>query len=791
MILHYLKITLRSLKKRPLLSGLNVFGLSVGLACFLVIMLYLFQEENYEKGIADYERVYRLEGHYLGMGRIAWTPANLSHKLEEVPEIEHHTLLQRHYSKEVKVDEVKHRLAGAFTADDGFFKVFDMDFLIGDKSVALDGPDKAVLTESAAMRLFQRTDVMGETIAWNDTTELIVTGVLKQDILKTHMTFDLIRSMGEPEAYSAPSWWNTGMYTYAKTYKQEPVAQLNTRLDSIASRYAFPVLYPQQDIGFEEWITTDNIVRFFAKPIRDIYLESDLQFELSANGDRQTRVTLRVIALFILTIAAINFMNLTTAKSSQRTKEIGVRKVLGTLKQHLVSQFLLESIFITLVATVIGAGLSELFIVLINDAYGEMISVSLLNYPILLVYVMIGVVLLGVLAGMYPAFYLSSVKMVPLLKGMRLGSVLNLGAAKLLRNGLVVVQFTISSTLIIASLFIYQQLKFLKDIDVGFDQDQVMIINNSGKLGANRNAFREEALKLPGIEQGSYGFRLPADGASSSLSVMLNKEESVLFEQFQVDPYYHETLGLTLKEGEWLSDQGAGLDSLVVLNEAAIKALQIEEPIGKVFGNYWRIVGVVEDFYYGDFKQEIQPVAFVHMPEHFRQLALRVEAGTNPKARVEALWSSFSDEPFDAHYLDHNYEQILSKEQQSADAVLIFTTLAIFISCLGLFGLSAFTADQRLHEFGIRKVLGAGVGDIVRIFSFDFVRLILLAFVIAVPLSIYGMNLWLQEFVQQISLSVWVFFVACIAALGVAFGTILFQSLKAGRLNPVDTIRNE
>ncbi|MEC7753577.1 FtsX-like permease family protein [Roseivirga sp. UBA1976] len=794
MIAHYLKTSFRALRKNPLLSTLNIVGLSVGLGCFLVIVTYLYQENTYEKGFTDYDRIYRLEEEFLGMGRTAWSTSNLQYKLNEIPEIESYVRLSVDQGNEAKAinGEKIIKMPKVLKATDGLFEVFDFSLQQGDVARAIDGPNKAVLTKDFARRLFATEDVMGKTFEYMG-KELMVTGVLADQVFETHLKFDFISSNLYNPEYTDKRWWGIGGYIYIKTTEPLKPQLLNKQLDEISKTYVYPVVN-NSELSAEEWLSSANKIQFFAKPIRDIYLGSNEKFEIGANGDKQTRVTLSIIGIFILVIAIINFMNLTTARSSLRTKEIGLRKVLGTRRGRLVFQFLTESTLITLFAALIGAGLSELFITLLNQKLGEVIGLSILSYPMLGVYILLGVLVVGFLAGIYPAFYLSSVKMIPLLKGMKLGQVLNLGNARTLRNGLVVLQFTISSTLIIGSYFVYSQLQHLKSVDVGFDKEQVLVISHSFDATVNLEALRNELLTVPGVEQASFNSRLPADRSVNIMSTMLGPEKSVAFNAFQVDPYYAETLGLQLLQGKWFSPGQSVSDSLVVLNRAGLEAVGLEgDPVGQVFGNYWRVIGVVEDFIVDNYREQIGPAIMTYDQSSPGQLAIKLSSQNVAAtvASVQKVWEGLMAGPFEYKYLDQNFTEILNKEKQNADAVLVFTILAIFISCLGLFGLAAFMADQRAHEFGIRKVLGASVADIVRNFGFDFTRLIVLAFVVAIPVSVYAVNLWLNGYANRIELGVLGFVIAALLSFGIAFLTIAFQSLKAGRLNPVKTLRNE
>lgn len=794
MMNHYLKTSFRALSRRPLLSILNIIGLSVGLGCFLVIALYLYQENTYEKGFSDYDRIYRLEEEFLGMGRTASASSNLQYQLDEIAGVESYVRLTLVARSEgvVEIGDKKIKSPAVLNATEGMFDVFDFDFQQGDPITALDGPDKAVLTKEFAIRLFGGENAVGRTFQFQD-KDLVVTGVLAEQPFRSHLKFDFISSNLYNPKYSDNRWWMIGGSLYVKMVRPVSPDEINTRLDEIAKTHAYPIVN-NSELSPDEWLASANKVQFFAKPIRDIYLRSNVKFELSPNGDAQSRATLSIIGTFILLIAIINFMNLTTARSSQRTKEIGVRKVLGTRKGGLVSQFLLESTLITFLAAVVGAGLSEIFIALLNQALGEVVSISILGYPVLGLYVFIGVFAVGILAGLYPAFYLSSVKMIPLLKGMKLGQVLNLGNAKILRNGLVVLQFAISSTLIIGAFFVHSQLRHLKNIDLGFDQEQVLVVPYNFNYQENNEALRTELLRIPQVKAVSFNGRMPADQSSSIMSVMLGAENTVALNAFLVDPYYKETLGLKMMHGNWFDPDKKATDSLVVLNESAIKAIGFEgEPVGQVFGNYWRVIGVVENFFVDNYRDQVGPTIMTYDQTAPNQLAIKLDAQdmATTLPMIQSVIEGLRGEIFEYHYLDQNFAEAFNKEKQNGDAILIFTILAIFISCLGLFGLAAFTADQRQHEFGIRKVLGAGVKDIVKNFSFDFIKLILLAFAVSVPLSVYAVNLWLNTYANRIELGVFGFFLAGICSVAIALSTIAFQSLKAGRLNPVETLRNE
>lgn len=796
MISHYLKTSFRLAVKKPLLPLLNLFGLSLGVGCFMVISLYLYQEHSYEKEFADYERIYRVEENFLSMGQLAWTSGNMPHQLAEMPIVESQTRVGG-FSGEFKVKAGNNdfSLKTVLRADSSFLKVFNYDLLLGNAQTALNGPNKIILSEATAVKMFGETDVIGETITHPDFGAFQVTAVLKKSDLKSHIDFDALAS-SEWDKYNPRSWFGIGGYSYVKLSSGNNLEDLNKALDRMTEENVYPVIYANglksdDPLSYKEWSQSANKVTFYAKPIRDIHLNSQLQFELGANGDKQTRVTLSIIGIFILVVAGINFMNLTTARASLRVKEIGVKKVLGARKAALVQQILVESLLFTVLAALIGAASSELFVWLINQKLGEVIGISVFTMPEFLVGTFITLLVLGLMAGIYPALYLSRAKMLPLLKGKMLGSILNMKSAGGVRNGLVVLQFVISSALIASSVVVYQQLNHLRKMNLGFAIDQVVLIKNAYELRDNKQAFKNELIKKPGINAASYTARVPVDGSNSTLSTMLDSETTLTFAQFFSDEDLHKALDLELLAGDWFDPNMEQYDSLVIVNEAAINAIGLEDPIGKVFGNYYRIRGVVKDFFWGNLREEVGPAVLFAAEKTQNKLAINLNTASVNMQDIESLWSEFSAEAIDIEFLDQSFQDQILKEKQGIDAVLVFTVLAILIACLGLFGLAVFHADQRKHEFGIRRVLGANLNNLASLFSFQFIRLIAIAFLISIPLAIYGLQLWLNGFANRVELGVGVFVFAAIITLVISLFTLLFQSIKVARTNPVETLRNE
>lgn len=789
-----IKTAIRSFRSQPIIPTLNLFGLSLGIACFLTISLYIYQETTYETEFSDYDRIYRVEEKFMSMGELAWSSSNLAHKLPELPVVEQHTRVNAPGEMQFSLNDQIFKVENVLLADNHFFQIFDYPFIAGNSAEALSGPGKIVLSEKIAQRLFGRSDVVGEKIEMEEDL-FMVSGVVRMNDLKSHLDFDAVAYQKVP-SYVPQRWLGIGGYSYVKVIPSASKNQLQGQLNEMTERDVFSFLYrdglkSDAPMIYEEWTSAPNSVTFSAKLIREIYTNSNLQFELGANGDRQTRMTLSIIGIFVLVIALINFMNLSTSSASTRAKEVGVKKVLGAGKNRLIRQFLVQSVVFTLLAAVIGSGFSELFTRLINLKLGEVIGISLLDRPELILGLIALMLLLGVLAGAYPAFYLSSVKSIPLLKGKTVSQFLNVRSALIFRNSLVVFQFIISSALIAASIIVLQQMSYLQTLDLGYDKEQVIVISNAYELGDKQTAFRNDLMTLPAIAGVSATKRVPSDGSNSTLATVVDSDTPIQFGQFYADEHLAEVLGLELIEGEFFDAADRGNDSLVIINESAAQTIGLEDPIGKTFGANFKIKGIVKDFKFADVRAPIGPaVLFVSDDSHARTV-LRINTGDFQIAEINELWKEYSEIPMEAQFLNDQYEKLLEKEKQATDAVLVFTILAILIAVLGLFGLATFSAEQRKHEFGIRRVLGASFQQIIGLFGLHFIKLIAIAFLISVPIAFYGLNEWLNGFADRIDISTAVFLLTGLLVILIAGLILLTQGIRASTVNPIQTLRDE
>ncbi len=792
MLKHSLIIALRNLRKGNSITILNIVGLTLGLACSMVIGLYVVQELSYEKGFSKSDRTYRVSTRFFGSYN-ATSSQNLASVLSEQPEFEVATKLSKVFNGTVTLEGKSFIANNYYAIDSSFNNVFDYELLYGVRGAAFKNENSLILTTEEAERLFGRHDVVGEFLLVND-VKSEVTGVLKPSFYKSHLEFRALQ-VRKTSPYDDFFWRVLGNHTYAVTYKNVNQEQVENRLDQIREDYLFPSLSKMVTQNtLEEWL--ENPTKgpdLSSQRIADIHLGPRKVRELAKGGNRNAVLAFAIIALFILVISCANFINLSTAKASERTKELGVKKVLGTSRRVLIIQILGESVLHTVFAGICALGLTELALTLMQSYFPDFITLSISQYPIMILVLIAAVVMVGVFAGMYPAWYLSSFKINALLKGQKIKGFSGANAAGWFRNILVLAQFTLSATLIIGAIFILRQIDHLQKMDLGFNDENVLVINNAfdlGERGADIPAFLNEIERLSFVENTATFFRIPGhqDGAVKTLQELSNGKE-LYFDHIDGSSDLIEMLGIKLLYGRLMSDSLESDQDAIIINEAAAAHFEGSNVIGSKVGDRV-VIGVVEDFHFESLRTEVGP-ASIQISENRIKIGIRMPLTQANISEVSDKWHTFQSKPLDYGTLSENYGGLLNKERQIGAAFTLFTVLAIIISCLGLFGLAAFAADQRLKEFGIRKVLGASVVDIVSVFSYDFMRIIGIAFLISIPLSIWGVNQWLQGFSDRISLSVGVFILAGVLAIGIAFVTILFQSIKTGKLNPVDTIKNE
>ncbi|GJM34536.1 MAG: ABC transporter permease [Saprospiraceae bacterium] len=765
--------------------------MSLGLAAAFVLLFYTYRELTYDQNFRDADRIYRVATDFFNMGGFAKSQEGLLPAISvETPEIELSTRFDRGFRDlEVKAWEQKYEEKALLYVDSTFFRMFSFPFVEGDPTRVLQAPGEVVLSLKVAKKYFGNAQAaMGKTIyTGKEEQPYEVTGVIDNSNLRTHIVADLWFSLaGRLEGRKG--WTNVSLYNYVKLNESSTVSDLQSGLDALLKNAAYPSM--KTDLSYEEWVINKDAVKFFIQPLQDIYLKSDFSFEVSTGGNATQVYVLGIIGLFIIFLAGVNYINLTTARSMVRAKEIAIKKTLGAEKKYLISQFLGESVWFSLLAVIVAGGLTEVLLLVFAKITGEQqLQTIFTNWqtPLLLV----GFALLvGLLSGIYPAFYLTSFRPAKIIKGGR-----NKQENGRVRSGLVVFQFVISIGLIISSMIVYQQLHFMQDKDKGLDQEGIIIIENMNELKDQAVTFRAEAERQSSILATSFARRVPA-GSGIWMYTYKTPEmpESITIQTFPVDHDFLPTANMHLIDGRNFSKEMASDSAAVIINEAAAKQLGLgENPINAEINEGQRVVGVVSDFHFQSLREKIAPVVLTYAPTGSKLLIkTNSRQVSGVVAALEQNWRKFSpEEPMLYTFMDENFAKLATKESMLSQAITFFTLLAFIIATLGLFGLATFSTEQRTKEIGIRKVLGATVANIVSLLSKDFLKLVLVAFLIASGIAWFAMDRWLENFAYRVDINWWVFVLAGATAVGIALLTVGMQGVRAALANPVKALRSE
>jgi putative ABC transport system permease protein len=790
MFRNHLKIAVRNLFRYPGFSLLNISGLALGIAASFVLLLYVRQETSYDQHFDHSEKIVRIASDFYDMGGFARTSESLYHWLrEECKEVKTATaLVPVGNDTPIEVDGVAYIEGRALSADSNFFRVFSFPMLEGNARHLLKRADEVVLTERLARKYFGNSPAVGEVIfVGKERTPYRVSGVVQDDPHKTHIQGDLFLPI---KMKGKENWTSSAIFVYAMLHEQATVGQLEQSLERLKRDKIFPT-FPNET-SYESWATGSHRVEYFVQPLQDIYLHSDFQFDLTAGGNPAQVTILGIIGIFLIFIAMVNYVNLTTARSSVRAKEVGVKKTLGAFRPTLIKQFLTESVFTSLLAMVLAGGVAELLLGIFEKITGQVILETIFNDGRYLLALACLSLLTGLLAGSYPAFYLTQFQPVKILKGK-----FALAGNSKLRGGLVVFQFAVAIALIIGTAVVFRQLDYMQNTDKGFEQEGVLIVTNINKLADQKEAFRQEISRLPQVANTSFNDRMPGGNFLWMYTYQTpDMDNSITIQTFPADENYVPTLGLRLKSGRNFSKDIASDSTAIILNEAAVAALGLsgKDPIGAIVneGGY-HVVGVVQDFNFQSLRDKIEPTA-MGFGANGHRLAVKLKGHQMADflTELDHTWQRFSpEESISYNFLDENFAQLAEQEKMLGQAVAFFTSLAILIACLGLFGLAAFMAEQRTKEIGIRKVLGATTASLIGLLSKDFLKLVVIALVVASPIAWYFMKNWLDNFAYRIDLEWWVFAVAGFLAVGVAFLTVSFQSVRAALANPVKSLRSE
>jgi putative ABC transport system permease protein len=805
MIKNYFKVTFRNLFRNKFYSLLNITGLAIGIASCLLIVLFVTDELSYDTHYENSENTYRLtmagalNGSAFDLALVG--PVVGKTMMEDYPEIINYGRFRQTGSPFIRSGENIFKEEKFAYADNSILEIFGIKLISGDPETALAQPKSLVISKSAARKYFGDNEAVGQIVEFGSAKDYKVTGVYEDIPNNTHFDLDVLCSMITREESKQPIWLSMNFQTYIVLTPGADINKMAAQFPDMLKKYIGPEVKQFMNLEWEDMADNGTALAFGMQPVTDIHLHSDLMGELDANSDITYVYIFSAIAFFILLIACINFMNLATARSAHRAKEVGVRKVLGSVKRQLIFQFLAESILISLISFLLAVALAYLAIPFFNDLANKQLTIPFSN-PIFLASVFGGVLSVGLLAGSYPAFFLSAFQPVTVLKG-SLSNGMKSGA---LRSVLVVIQFCTSIFLVIGTLVIMNQLDFIQNKNLGFDRDQVLIVNDAYLARSNVEALKTKLESFPEVKSASLSGYLPTP-SNNNMNVFINglvpnQDNQILMSSWVVDYEYLETLGMKIAMGRNFSRDFA-TDSLgVIINESAAKEMGFEDPIGKILGNFvsmegdiqgLKVVGVVKDFHYETLKTKIAPLV-MQLGNSTGLLNLKVNTRdySGLLSKIEESWSELApSQPFETSFLDDRFGRMYDAEQRLGKIFGIFATLTIVVACLGLFGLAAYTAENRIKEVGIRKVLGANVGQLVYLLSRDIGKLVLIAFIIGAPLAWYAMDNWLQGFEYRTSIGATIFILTLSGSMAIALLTMCYQSLKAATSNPVKSLRTE
>lgn len=789
MFSNYVKVAIRNLLRQKGFSFINIFGLALGITCTALIGMWVNDELSYDKFNHDYERMYRITATLPEMKvHAAVTPTPLAEAFKAgIPEIEEAVRISSLNNDLLTVGDQKFEEKHILYADSNFFRVFNFPFIRGNAEQALQKPEGIILTEKMAVKYFGTTDALDKTIRKGDNV-FTVTGVLANIPANSHLQFDFV----QPMRFLARTnrdlkdnvWDNYNWYTYIKlTDKagQTPsdIANLEKKMQDIYKAHE-PVLK----------------VAFILQPLADIHLRSNFLADLPGGGKAQNVYIFAIVAVFILVVACLNFMNLATARATRRAKEVGLRKVVGAIRTHLAWQFLAESLLVALLALVFALVFIYIALPYFNELGGKNLSLDFTNLRIILG--LLGItVITGLLAGSYPALYLSGFMPAKVLKG----NATTGASGSVFRNTMVVIQFAVSISLIVGTAIVYNQLKYIRSMNLGYDKENLLYIPMKGEMWSKYESLRTRLEGNPLTSNYSFISEVPTSNSGATVSVeWAGKDPNTqpLFFNSAIDENFGEVFKVTFLEGRGYGENAKADSSNIILNEAALKVMGM--PLDKAVGTkitVWNrertIIGIVKDFNFKPVQEAIGPM-FLNRNTWGGYAMIRTKPGeveSTIKVLEDIAKEMSPGYPFEYHFLDQDLDNMYKAEQRLGSLFNVFAVLAIVISCLGLYGLSAYLAERRTRELGIRKVLGASGFQLVYLLSTTFTRPILVATVIAIPIAWYGMNEWLKGFAYHVDIDWTIFVIAFLSALIIAWLTVSFESIKAATANPVNSLRSE
>jgi putative ABC transport system permease protein len=788
MIGNFLKVAVRALFRQKLLTLIKLSSLVTGLTCFSLVAIYVDHEMSYDRFHDRHDLIYRVVKDFVNDDgtRIpdATTPPAFAPAISrEIPEVEFTTRLFPNWGGKTLMEagDKKYYEADLIRVDSAFFDVFSFPFASGDKKTALSAADFIVITESAAKKYFGDEDPVGKTIKTGigpSGTEFTVTAVLKDVTKNSHFNFQFlipVRSFRYDQLDADWGWYN--FYTYVRIHASADPRSFMDKLQPLFLKY-----------------NEESKTECYAQPLKDIHLKSHLKWELGSNGDYDYVHVLFIIAAFILALAIINYINLVTAQSSGRAKEVGVRKVSGARQFSLIRQFLLESVLIAISATLISLSVSAVLLPFFNELFNSELNLTFPGSRSIFMLLLGAGLLSGILAGIYPAFYISAFRPVRALKGGFSGHIKDIS----LRKGLVAFQFIISTSLILGIIIISDQVEFIRSKKLGFEKENILMVRNAGGL-SNLEPIMNELRKIDGVvdaggADGMIGGQNWTTGAGAEGS-----ENSLLLNFLCADYRFLEVMGVKFIEGRNFSPDTRADSLAIILNETAVRQLGLTKPyVGqRITGgdeSAYHLIGVIEDFHFTSFRDPIKPFGFYLYQPRINTLFVAI-GGSNPAPVIGAIRTTWNrlvpDRPFEFGFIDEQVNNLYAGEVRFRALFAGFTGVTIFLACLGLFGLSAYMAKLRTKEIGIRKVLGAGVVNLTKLLSMEYIKIALAGVAIGLPVSWLMMDRWLSNFAYHIGMNVWMFISAACIAVAIALSTVSYESVRAALANPADSLRDE
>ena len=802
MIRNYFKTAFRIMLRQKGYSAINITGLSIGIAATMIIIIYIVDELSYDRMHPDVEQMYRvgfsgrLQGNSVEMAVSCAPVAEAMQK--EIPQVAEVVRFGLWRTMPMGFADKYFTESSMLVADSNFFKFFSFPVLKGNADSFLKGPNKLVITESAAKRYFGDGDPIGKIMMrGSERTACEVVGVVKDPPYNSHIQFDMVLSGESWDYMKDTQWTSNNLYTYFKIYPGADLAAIKHQLDGLVETRMGAELEKFIGMSFKQFRDQGNDVGLFVQPVIDIHLKSDLSEEIAPNGNIQYLYIFAVIAFVIILVACINFMNLSTARSANRAKEVGVRKTIGAVRSRLIFQFIAESLVYAAISTVVALALVGISLGSFNVLAGKALTLSIFSNPLVIVALVVFTLLIGLVAGSYPAFYLTSFRPTEVLKGKIRSGFKN----SALRNVLVVFQFMISIALIFGSLVVYRQLHYMQEKNLGFDKENVVNMLHTLSLKTNAQAFKDEVVADPAFKAASFSNNLPPRVTWTSAFRKGGSEQDFLLHVYQVDYDHLKTMGYQMAEGRFFSRDFKSDSTAIILNETAYQQMGFANLDDAVVLTYQsetpkplKVIGVLKDFNYQSLRDNVKPMAILLGPEPNFEMAIRLAPGNTQEQilTLEKIWKKYApDAPFEYSFVDENFDALFRSERRMSQIILIFTMLAITIACLGLFGLAAYTAEQRAKEISIRKVMGASVSQVMFLMSRDFTMLVMVAFALSTPLAWYLADSWLSGFANRITVDFTFVIISGVISLLIALLTISYQSVKAAKENPVNAMRLE